>query len=88
MPTDAPTPDPFPVTAFLRAATERALIAGRYASQGELAAAAGLTQPALSRALSAGFEARPSTVRAVLRACGMRLELVPEKNDSGPEVGA
>ena len=86
MPITTPTPDPFPVTAILIAATEAALISGRYATQGELAAAAGLTQPALSRALR--VDARPSTVRAVLRACGMRLELVPEKNDSGPEVGA
>lgn len=77
MPTTPPTPDPFPVSRFLRAACDAARASGRHDSQSAIAAAAGLTPPALSRALGEGFDARPDTVRAVLRACGMRLELVP-----------
>lgn len=67
----SPSVDPFPVAALLRAAVAHARKDGR--SQADIARTAGLSPEALSRALKDGSEARPSTVRAVLRVAGMRL---------------
>lgn len=69
------TTDPFPVSAHLRSAVASTL-AATGETQTELAVRAGLTPSALSRALGEDFDARPGTVRAVLVACGYRLELV------------
>jgi DNA-binding phage protein len=75
--------DPFPVAELLREAVARARKASG-GSQADVARAAGLTPEALCRALKDGSDARPSTVRAVLRVAGCKLVLRPEVQAPGP----
>jgi DNA-binding phage protein len=71
-------PDPYPVAALLRAAVD-AHCARTGESAADVARAAGLIPQALYRATRDGSDARPATVRAVCRALGLRVVLVPDR---------
>lgn len=66
--------DPFPLAAMLRRAVEHARRDGR--SQADIARAAGLEPPNLTRALDPAHGTRPDVARRILRACGCSVQLV------------
>lgn len=71
-------PDPFPLTAILRAAVDHAKARHGYPSDAVAAEAFGLSPQALSRALrDTGRATSPETLRRVLRVAGMRVVLLP-----------
>lgn len=64
------------LAAAVRAAARRALAEG--ATQGELAAAAGMTQPQLSAWVNGRKTVTLDTASRLLAALGLRAELVPD----------